>query len=145
MKVANLKFKEVEKKYKRILNEFTNRLNLTPADLIKPDKSEIMCEIRHLYCKLRCENHNATYAAVGIEINRHCSTVAKGVKRINNLLFYEYESVVEMWELVKDIPEESDVKSLKADTNTFPLEASVYLLPIPLRRQNDAIIFPLAP
>ena len=145
MKVADLKFKEVEKKYKRILNEFTEILDITPADLIKPDKSEIMCEIRHLYCKLRCENHEETLTKVSTEIKRDRTTLGRGLKRINNLLFFEDKRVVAMWELVKDIPKESDVKSLKADTNTFPWEATVGLPPIALRQQNDAIIFPLAP
>lgn len=145
MKVANLKFKEVEKKYKRILNEFTNRLNLTSVDLIEPDKSEIMCEIRHLYCKLRCENHGATLTKVSSEIKRDRTTLGRGLKRINNLLFYEDKRVVAIWELVKNIPKESDEKSSKADTNTLSWEATVGFPSITSRQQNDAIIFPLAP
>ena len=124
------KIKKEKECNREVLIEFANRLNITPADLIKSDKSMIICEIRQLYCKLRCEIHNQKRETVGLEINRHISSVGRSLKRINNLLSYEDERVVAIWELVKDIPNEKDENSLKVNTTICPLKAGIACEPL---------------
>lgn len=87
-----------------VLNEFARRFNINPMELISPNKKAAICELRHLYCKLRYERHGLTYEATGREINREHSTVRYAVKRINGLLHVKDRRTVALWKRAKDIP-----------------------------------------
>lgn len=136
MQEPNNKFQKEKECNKRVLIEFTKLLNITPAQLIEENKNQIICEMRHLYCKLRCDIHKVSFATTGIEINRHCSTVGKGVRRINNLLSFEDERVVAIWNLVKDIPKENCENFHKVEAIIYPWYASVSFLPMQLKTKS---------
>ena len=89
----------------RVLNEFANRLNVTPMQIMEPNKSSHICDVRHLYCKLRHDRHGITYSATGREIGRAHSTVKYSVKRINDLLLMNDKRILKMWSRVRDISE----------------------------------------
>ena len=88
---------------KRVMSEFARRLGVTPKEIIEHNKKPHISEIRHLYCKLRNEMHGISYSAIAREIERTHTSVIKGLKRINDLLFVKDEKVVKMWNIVKDI------------------------------------------
>ena len=87
----------------RVLTEFAKRLNVTPMQIIEKNRIRHMCDIRHLYCKLRYEMHGATYSEVAHEIDRSHVTVRYAVMRINNMLEVNNSKIVAMWNGVKDI------------------------------------------
>ncbi len=87
----------------KVMNEFAKRLNVTPRQIIEHNKSELICVIRHLYCKLRCDIHGLSYTAMGREIGRADTTVRYGVMQINDLLYLKNKKTIEMWNRVKDI------------------------------------------
>ena len=87
----------------RVLNEFAKRLDVTPMQIIQHNKSSHICDIRHLYCKLRHDRHGETYSATGREIGRAHATVKYGVSRINDLLDMNDKKIVAMWNRVRDI------------------------------------------
>ena len=93
-----------KRNWESIINDFTNRLNVRPIDIIEHNKRNDISEIRKLYCKLRYEVHMVSYNKIGHEIGRVHSTVIYSVESINNLLILKEPSIVEMWNKVKDIP-----------------------------------------
>ena len=88
----------------RVLYEFAKRLEVTPTQILEPNKTRYISEIRHLYCKLRNEMHGISYSETAREIGRTHTAVIKGLKRINKKLFWEERNIVMMWNRVKDIP-----------------------------------------
>lgn len=87
-----------------VMREFATKFNTTPMELIAYNKHSRISDLRHIYCKLRCENHGLSYAETALEINRHPSTVWFGVKRINDLLSLNDQRIVAMWNRAKHIP-----------------------------------------
>ena len=87
----------------KVLCEFAKLFNTTPMELIEANKSSRITEIRHLYCKLRYENHGLTHLETGREIGRHYTTVQYGIVRINDLIDLNDQRIVAMWDRVKDI------------------------------------------
>ena len=88
----------------KVIIDFAKQLNVTPIQIIQHRKCSRISNIRHLYCKLRCENHGANYATIGREIGRDHTTVIYAIKRVNDLLSLNDQKIVEMWEKVKEIP-----------------------------------------
>ena len=95
----------LERHYNKVMNEFAKRLNVTPIQIMEPNKSSHICDVRHLYCKLRHDRHGVTYSATGREIGRAHSTVKYSVKRINDLLLMNDKRILKMWSRVRDISE----------------------------------------
>ena len=87
-----------------VIIEFAKQFDVTPIQIIARINNQQISDIRHLYCKLRCENHGANYATIGREIGRHHATVIYAIKRINDLLSLNDQKIVEMWNKVKGIP-----------------------------------------
>ena len=87
----------------KVLNEFAERLNVTPMQIIQQDKRSEISDIRHLYCKLRHDEHSVNYSATGREINRTHTAVRYGVKRINVLLQVKDKKTTKMWSKVENI------------------------------------------
>ena len=85
----------------KVIIEFAKLLNIAPMEIIARINNQKISDIRHLYCKLRCENHGASYARIGREIGRHHATVIYAIKRINDLLSLNDKKIVEMWNKVK--------------------------------------------
>lgn len=88
----------------KVLCEFAKQLNVTPMQIVAPNKTSRITDIRHLYCKLRYEKHGLTYLETGSEIGRHHATVRYGIMRINNLIRFNDQRITAMWNRVKDIP-----------------------------------------
>ena len=86
-----------------VMNEFAMRLNITPMQIIKKNKSGQISDIRQLYCKLRHDSHGVSYSATGREIGRAHTTVKYAVMRINDLLHMNDKKIVEMWNRVRNI------------------------------------------
>ena len=87
----------------RVMSEFAKRMNITPIQLIKHNKSTHISLIRQLYCKLRHDRHGVNYSATGREISRSHATVKYGVARINALLNTNDKKIMKMWNRVRDI------------------------------------------
>ena len=96
----NHPLKDIENK---VLIEFTKQFYVTPTQIIEKNKKRHMCDIRHVYCKLRYEMHGATFSDIAHEIDRTYTSVRSGVMRINNLLEANDHKIVAMWNRVKDI------------------------------------------
>lgn len=91
-----------------VLVEYTRRVGVTPIELIEPNKSMEICDLRCLYYKLRHENHGLKYTKIEEEVNRHHTTISRGVKRISIVIKYD-ERIAACWEKVKDIPDIPDI------------------------------------
>ena len=101
IKSTNELQKESENK---VIIDFAKQFNVTPMQIIQQNKRPQISDIRHLYCKLRCEKHGVSYSATAREIGRSHTAVRYAVKRINNMLCKNDEKIVAMWEKVKDVP-----------------------------------------
>ena len=101
--MKQIKYELLEPIENKVMNEFANRVGVTPLQIIAHNKSAHICDIRHLYCKLRHERHGVTYAGTGREIGRTHTTVKYGVRRINDLLYLNDKKIVTMWNKVRDI------------------------------------------
>ena len=101
--MEKIKNEQLKRSENRVMNEFAKRMNVTPMQIIKHNKSSQISDIRHLYCKLRHDRHGATYSATGREIGRAHATVKYGVMRINDLLFLKDKKTIELWNKVRDI------------------------------------------
>jgi chromosomal replication initiation ATPase DnaA len=88
----------------KVLIEFAKRMNVTPMEIIQHNKSTSISDIRHLYCKLRHENHGVNYSATGRELDRSHTAVIYAVMHINDLLLMKDKRIAEMWKRVKNIP-----------------------------------------
>lgn len=88
----------------KVLNEFAERLGVTPEEIIAIDTHSHISDIRHIYCKLRYEKHDVSYSKVGREIKRSHTAVRHAVFRINNLFSIKDKKIEDMWNRVKDIP-----------------------------------------
>ena len=88
-----------------VLHEFAKKMGVTPRQILEHNKSDHICDIRHLYCYLRCNVHKESFSAVGLEINRSHTAVSKGVKRIENLFELKYKDIEVKWSKVKNISE----------------------------------------
>ena len=93
----------LESNENKVMREFAKRLEVTPMQIMQPNKSAHICDIRHLYCKLRHDWHGLSYSATGREIGRVHATVKYGVRRINKLLLMNDKKILKMWNRVKDI------------------------------------------
>ena len=101
--MEKIKNEQLKRSENRVMNEFAKRMNVTPMQIIKHNKSSQISDIRHLYCKLRHDRHGVTYSATGREIGRAHATVKYGVMRINDLLFLTDKKTIELWNKVRDI------------------------------------------
>ena len=101
--MEKIKNEQLKRSENRVMNEFAKRMNVTPMQIIKHNKSSQISDIRHLYCKLRHDRHGVTYSATGREIGRAHATVKYGVMRINDLLFLKDKKTIELWNKVRDI------------------------------------------
>lgn len=88
----------------KVIIDFAKHLNVTPIQIIARINNQNISDIRHLYCKLRCENHGLSYSETGREITRTPATVRYAVRRINDLISLNDQKIMEMWEKVKGIP-----------------------------------------
>lgn len=95
-----------------VLHEFAKKMGVTPRQILEPNKSDYICDIRHLYCYLRCKVHKESYSAVGLEINRSHTAVSKGVKRIENLFELKYKNIEVKWNKVKNISEKGKYRTM---------------------------------
>ena len=93
----------LERTENKVMDEFARRLDVTPLQIKEPNKSSHICDVRHLYCKLRHDWHGVNYSATGREIGRAHTTVKYGVKRINKLLMKNDKKILKMWNRVRDI------------------------------------------
>jgi chromosomal replication initiation ATPase DnaA len=89
---------------KKIITEFARLLGVTPTQIIAKNRCQHITDVRHLYCKLRCEMHGVNYSLTGREIGRTYRTVERGINRINGLLYINDPIVVPMWNMVKNNP-----------------------------------------
>lgn len=87
----------------KILIEFARIIGIPPIHIIIKNQDSHICDIRHLYCKLRYDMHGQNYSKIGREINRTHTAVRYGISRINDLLFIEDEEIINIWEKVKNI------------------------------------------
>ena len=101
--MEKIKNEQLKRSENRVMNEFAKRMNVTPMQIIKHNKSSQISDIRHLYCKLRHDRHGVTYSATGREIGRAHATVKYGVMRINDLLYLNDKKIAKMWHRVRDI------------------------------------------
>ena len=88
----------------KVIIEFAKLFDVTPMQIIARINNQKISDIRHLFCKLRCENHGLSYTETGREIGRTPATVRYAVRRINDLLSLNDLKIVEMWDKVKGIP-----------------------------------------
>ena len=93
----------LERNDNRVLSEFAKRLDVTPMQIMEHNKEPHICDVRHLYCKLRHDWHGLTYSETGREIGRCHGTVKYGVRRINDLLLMNNNKILKMWNKVRDI------------------------------------------
>ncbi len=101
--MKNIKNVLLEHTENKVMIEFAMQFNITPMQIIEPNKSSQISDIRHLYCKLRHDWHGVNYSATGREIGRSHATVKYGVMRINELLKLNDKKIVSMWSRVKNI------------------------------------------
>ena len=87
-----------------VMKEYAMLLNITPMEIIKHNKSSHISDIRHLYCKLRYERHGISYSATGREIGRAHTTVKYAISRINDLILMKDKRILELWQMVMNIP-----------------------------------------
>ncbi len=109
IKIASLDaniLEELMKNENSVLIEFAKKMHVTPRQILEPNKSNDICDIRHLYCYLRCKIHDKSCTKVGREINRSHNAVSKGVRRIDFSLTQKYNNIKDMWKEVEHIPEE---------------------------------------
>ena len=88
-----------------VLHEFAKIMGVTPRQILEQNKSDNMCDIRHLYCYLRCKKHQISFSEIGREINRSHTAVSKGVERIQKLFDIKYKPIDVLWCKVKDVTE----------------------------------------
>lgn len=100
-----INYEIIEDDEAKIIEVFALLMGVTPAQIIKKNKSSQITNIRHLYCKLRHEMHGANCSVIGREINRSHSAVKRGIVRINKLILKKDKNILSMWERVKHIPE----------------------------------------
>ena len=100
-----MKTKPLNHNENSVLHEFAKRLNITPMQIIEQNKRPYICDIRHLYCKLRHEKHGRSFSETGREIGRTHTAARSGVQRINVLLRLNDKRTMKMWNRVRDIKE----------------------------------------
>ena len=102
-----VQYDELETSENKIMQEFANRLGFTTQQILEPNKKTHMAELRHLYCKLRSENHSESFSVIARELGRSHTAVIRGLERINALYNTNDELTVERWNKVKNIPQTS--------------------------------------
>ena len=107
-----INYEIIEDDEAKTLEVFALLMGVTPAQIIKKNKSSQITNIRHLYCKLRHEMHGANYTEIGREISITHSAVRRGIERINKLIFKKNKNIIKMWERVKHIPEIYEIPHL---------------------------------
>ena len=118
--MENIKNKLHEPTDNKVMIQFAKRFGISPMQIISQDKCSHISDIRHLYCKLRYECHDLTYAEIGHEISRSITAVYYGVNRINDLLRAKNKKIVTMWKRVKNI---GDLYTNSPSVSSTPLRA----------------------
>ena len=98
-----VQYDELETTENKIMQEFANRLGFTTQQILEPNKKTHMAELRHLYCKLRSENHSESFSVIARELGRSHTAVRRGFDKINDLFYMGDEVTLERWNKVKDI------------------------------------------
>lgn len=86
------------------LIEFAKQMNVTPMELIVPDKSAETTLIRNLYYFWRAEKYKLTHEQIGREINRDRSTVSHGIRRIVDFTDIEDKKTIAYLKMIEEMP-----------------------------------------
>ena len=86
-----------------VLVELAKLFNVSPAQIIREGKDTRICDIRHIYCKLRHEMHGVSFTEIANEIGRTHAGVSYAIARINGLLGIDDIKISNMWNSAKKI------------------------------------------
>ena len=86
------------------LIEFAKLMNVTPMELIVPDKRAEITLIRNLYYFWRSKKYKLTHEQIGREINRDRSTVSHGIRRIVAFTDIEDKKTIAYLKMIEEMP-----------------------------------------
>ncbi len=83
---------------------YAKLMNVTPMELIVPDKRAETTLIRNLYYFWRAEKYKLTHEQIGREINRDRSTVSHGIRRIVDFTDIEDKKTIAYLKMIEEMP-----------------------------------------
>lgn len=122
-------------KENRVMMEFSDRLGISPYQIILHDKSGEACLPRQLYCMLRRCVHKKSLVSIKEEVGRDTRTIKKSANLIKDLIDLNDEKVQLSWSKVKDIEDDEYFEDL--DYLDVPLVKSELEQPISIQMTDS--------